>query len=667
MKYVFDIETYPNFFLVVFYSLSEDKHYLFEISQRKDDTISLATFLKKNKGCSFIGFNCINYDYPMIHFFILQLSRLKEGMTTYQLVKSLANHSKKLISNLKRGYGKKIKNPLFNIIDLFLINHFNNGSKMTSLKEIEFNLRLQNIQELPFDPEKDVTFEEMDQLIIYCRDDDVNATRLFYLECVDAIAFRVRMSTKYGINLTNANDVKIGEEILIDALHSQLGWEKEDIRKMRTYRNEMSIDEITLPYISFRSVEFQEFLKWWKTKVITETKGQFSKVDIDYVAEILPHMERVFISRNTKVEKLNIVYKNFKFDFGTGGIHGTLRPGVWKASEKKKVKLVDVSSFYPNTASKNGFHPEHFPQDVFVNVIDILYQQRMAGRDIGDNEVVKAIKLALNGALYGKSNDKYSCMYDPQMMMTICVNCQLLMVMLAEKILDENIEIIQINTDGIFVYVDVSQEDTLDRLCKEWMELTNLKLDYDHFDLMVQKDCNNYLARFTDGKIKYKGAAFGYKNLDWHKDHSALIVQRAVEAYFIHGLFPEHFIPTFAELENKNLYDFFLRAKLVRKEYSLFGVLGDKRHQLQRITRYFVANEGMYLEKEMPPLKGKVDIRISAIEKGFQVIPCNDLGNFVPSEIRNNLNYDYYIEKTYNTINAVLGTELTHIKEEKDV
>ena len=60
----------------------------------------------------------------------------------------------------------------------------------------------------------------------------------------------------------------------------------------------------------------------------------------------------------------------------------------------------------------------------------------------------------------------------------------------------------------------------------------------------------------------------------------------------------------------------------------------------------------MTLEKEMPPLKDKIGTRIAAIEKGFQVIPCNDLSNFNPEEIRNNLNYQYYIDKALKIIEA---------------
>jgi hypothetical protein len=49
-------------------------------------------------------------------------------------------------------------------------------------------------------------------------------------------------------------------------------------------------------------------------------------------------------------------------------------------------------------------HPKHIPQGIFSDVIMMLFNQRMKGRDEGDNEMVKGIKLSLNGYLYGINN-----------------------------------------------------------------------------------------------------------------------------------------------------------------------------------------------------------------------------------------------------------------------
>ena len=639
MKYIYDIEMYPNLFFVLFYDIANRKYHKFEISQFKNQKDDLAKFLAKNKGCTLIGYNNVRYDYPLLHYFIILLGK---KLTNKEIVTRLFKKSSQLIK-INSTVGK----PLFRNIDLLLINHFDNKAKMVSLKELEFNLRMENIQDLPHHFTKTLTKKQIEEVTLYCKN-DVDATYNFYLECEDSINFRERMSQLYEIDFTNYNDVKIGEAILIDALSKKMNVEKEVIKSMRTHRNTMSIKDIMVDYVKFYGDALKTFVDWWKTKVITETKGQFSKIPVEEIEDIFQYTNQKLCMKDTMLKKLNIVHKDFQFDFGTGGIHGILKPGKWKSDDNNKLILVDVSSYYPNLCSKNGFHPAHFPKDIFIQVIDMLYQQRMQGKKDGDNEIVKAIKLALNGALYGKSNDKFSCMYDPQMMMSVCVNGQLLLVMLAEKLIDLGFEVIQINTDGILLSCPNKKEDTLKKVCDNWMNLTKLKLDYDYFDLVVQKDCNNYIARYTNGKIKRKGAAFNYK-LEWHKNHSALVVQKAVEKYFLDDIPVETFIKS-----HKNIFDFMLRVKLNRGS-SLSAITDGEKLQMQKITRYFVAKEGNYVfEKELPPLNGKR--RFTAVEKNYNVIPCNNISSTLWSDeyIFSEINYDYYIEKANKIIESCM-------------
>src|SRR5690606_37685331 len=98
--------------------------------------------------------------------------------------------------------------------DLFKINHFDNKAKMTSLKLLEFNLRLKNLQALPYRFDKELTEQEIFDVIAY-NDNDVDATELVYNETKFEIDLRDKMSPKYGIDFTNFNSTKMGEHILI--------------------------------------------------------------------------------------------------------------------------------------------------------------------------------------------------------------------------------------------------------------------------------------------------------------------------------------------------------------------------------------------------------------------------------------------------------------------
>ncbi len=478
---VYDLEINPNLFLYVGMNVETREIFKFEISQRIDQRIELLNHLKTIK--VMIGFNNLSFDYPLIHYF---LRLLKKNPTGKQLVNLLYHKGQSLI-NAENRWGNMIKNPLISQVDLFYINHYDNFAKSTSLKLLEFNLGMDNIQTLPYPHDKHLTFEEIDHVITYC-ENDVEATYQFYLKNIDKIKFRNRMSKIYDQNLMNSNDVAIGGAILLKALSDKLGIDAHTINKMRTYRQSINIGEIILPYTKFESPQMQVFLEWWRNKTITETKGQFSGLPLEDVQPLLPYCNTKLVKG--KLKNLNIIIKGFQFDLGLGGVHATSHPGVWNSDNKGDLILVDVSSYYTNLAAMNGFHPAHLPQEIFVAVILMLYEQRMAGRQVGDKEVVKAIKLALNGYLYGSSNSEHSFMYDPQFTMSITVNGQLSLIMLAEQIMKINIEIIQVNTDGILVKCPKEKRATLDQIVAWWESITKLKLDYDHFELIAQRDVN---------------------------------------------------------------------------------------------------------------------------------------------------------------------------------
>jgi len=80
-------------------------------------------------------------------------------------------------------------------IDLFKIHHFDNKAKMTSLKMLEFNMREQNIEDLPFPVGQELNPDEIDVLIKY-NEHDVEMTRVFAIKSESQIAFREQLTHK---------------------------------------------------------------------------------------------------------------------------------------------------------------------------------------------------------------------------------------------------------------------------------------------------------------------------------------------------------------------------------------------------------------------------------------------------------------------------------------
>lgn len=85
------------------------------------------------------------------------------------------------------------------------------------------------------------------------------------------------------------------------------------------------------------------------------------------------------------------------------------------------------------------------------------------------------------------------------------------------------------NTDGLIVKLH-GNEDEVREICKEWETRTGMTLGYDKINKVVQKDVNNYLAVFENGKIEAKGAYV--KDLN-SLDYDLAIVNEAVRDYLL--------------------------------------------------------------------------------------------------------------------------------------
>ena len=91
----------------------------------------------------------------------------------------------------------------------------------------------------------------------------------------------------------------------------------------------------------------------------------------------------------------------------------------------------------------------------------------------------------------------------------MCVNGQLLLIDLLEK-LEPYIELIQSNTDGILVKMPKNYKldewyELIDDIVWEWEERTGMRMEFDIYNEVYQKDVNNYILVGANGKTKTKG------------------------------------------------------------------------------------------------------------------------------------------------------------------
>jgi hypothetical protein len=653
---IYDIEIFPNLFLIVFYELETGEWKIFQISPYKDDRYGLMQYLSTLS--LMVGFNNLEFDYPLLHTFIVFMNRDKK-MFGKKIVEEIKRKADSIIRSKKR-FGNMVMSPAIPQLDLYKMHHFDNVAKATSLKALEFVLRMPEIEVLPFPPNTVLTPDQIQKVIDYCIK-DVKTTTALHEKSINQIVLRERLSAIYNLPMMNWNEPKIGEQILLSAIRKKTG--KEQLGK--TIRDKIVVNDILFPYLSFYSPEFKAIYNWFKSKIMTETKEVFSKLPLDEVESLKPYvnldrnpagkkmtMKRDPITKqNTILRTLNIVYNGFQYDFGTGGIHGSIKPSVHVEDEYFGILDVDVQSYYPKLGIENKFYPEHLDA-IFCEVYEEIFETRKQYPK-GTPENL-GLKLGLNGA-YGKSNSFYSELYDPQYTMTTTINGQLSLCMLSEMLsfIPESM-MLQINTDGLTIklprrYMKVAKE-----ICKRWEKITKLNLEYVRYSKMVIRDVNNYLAieRIT-GKIKRKGI-FEYEK-ELHQNHSMLVIPKALEAYFVNNIPLKQFI-----MNHSILWDFFKRVKLTGDSKLVLRTVVDM--PIQPLTRYYVSREGGTLIKIMPPLKDEFDREFN-IEAGYLCSITNNVNNGLFSEMKNNIHYGYYINEANKVIRNIVYGEECEIEE----
>lgn len=643
---IHDAETYINLFSVVFLNTKSGEIRIFEMSPWRNDWDEFKHFVENcsNGFVRWVGFNNYEFDYPVIHFMLKNFSHGKTDGAT--LARAAHQKGTRLIKCSKEEKFAQIiwdNNQMVPQLDLYKIHHFDNMARATSLKVLEFNMRSETVQDLPYDPTKPLTYEQSREIIEY-NIHDVRQTYEFYKHSKDMIAFREELSEKYGKNFINHNDTKIGKDYFIMELDKAgvgcYSYGDDGREPVQTIRPVIKLRDVVFPYIQFRRPEFNAILKWIKKQEIRETKGVFTELDeCQEFIDANSNMKKV----KKKVKNLNCVIDGFQFDFGTGGIHGSVPPTIIEEDEHNAILDYDVTSLYPSIGIVNNLYPQHLTHK-FCGIYKRLKEDRMShAKGTPENAM---LKLALNG-VYGDSNNKYSPFYDPKYTMAITINGQLMLCMLAERYMEiEGVKIIQINTDGITLKCPRDRIDDIEAINREWEVLTKLDLERADYSRMFIRDVNNYIAEYDDGKLKRKGT-YEY-DVGWHQNHSALVVKKAVEAHLVHGENIREFI-----INHDDMFDYMLRTKIPRTSRLMCG--GE---QIQNVTRYYIGEQGAPLVKIMPPNPKKPELGERHFKQHVKVLKTGEQWNAVPlNNIKDGesiyVDPDWYVMEAMKLVNPL--------------
>lgn len=634
-----DYETLSNLFLGVFehYKLEERK--TFTIWKHKNDTQDLIEFLEHNVKHKewHISYNGLAFDSQITHYILKNKDMLLSMNDGEKVARILFDVAQNVITCKDRGEFLPFSEREMKIkqIDIFKMNHWDNPAKMSSLKWLQYSMDWFNVEEMPIHYTTEITSNaQVHTIQSYCIN-DVRSTKKILELSADQVMLRKSLTNDYKINLYSASEPRISKELFGLFLSKKLGISIRDLKQMRSPRSHITLADCILPYVKFNTMEMNSLLKFMQSKVITQTKGGL---------------------------EFKIHYKGMDTYYGLGGIHGATKAGVYEAKPGWTIMTSDVTSFYPNLAIRNGFHPEHLPKQEFLDLYEWFFEER---KKIPKKDPKNYVYKIILNSTYGLSNDENSFLYDPKFTMQITINGQLQLSMLYEMLAEgiPGAQPLMQNTDGLEMLIPDAYVDKYMEICAEWEQICNLQLEHDEYSKLVLADVNNYIAIYKDGKPpKAKG------RFEWepqhkkvvgalHKNKSFLVVPKAIYNYFVHGMMPEQSL-----LENRNIYDYCggLKAKgpwRFEERYVVDSEL--KVNKLSKIVRYYISNKGSKLIKYHS--KDGREMQVNA--GSWLGTTINNMDGMEIDMDVVDINKEYYLQAIYKEIMNIDSTVSRHYKQ----
>ncbi|ASJ79207.1 DNA polymerase B [Curvibacter phage P26059A] len=294
--FIYDIETFKDAFTFSIVRADGKFKQTFECSFRMNqiDRIFACMDYLHDNDFRMVGFNSKGFDYPIMH----EILKLRGKLPTdgKKIARRVFRMAQDQIDSFKDGFGNTVKtaDEYVKQVDLYRIWHFNNKARSTGLKMIEFNMRMNNIEDLPYDIHQELTAEHIDKIKQY-NEHDVECTRQFYFVSESQIDFRDKLSIKLGRDFTNADDTKIGAEYFqmeLEKAGVKLYSHRNGKRQMnQTHRPKIVVKDCLFNYYSFSRPEFQAIYEWFGKQLLTETKGVFSDIEEHDLGSVAQYAE----------------------------------------------------------------------------------------------------------------------------------------------------------------------------------------------------------------------------------------------------------------------------------------------------------------------------------------------------------------------------------------
>ena len=635
-RLVWDIECYPNYFLVAFKSLQSGKIVYVE----SDGDMNLLDIPKLKwilQNFCIVSFNGKHYDEPIAALAALGEREPEElWYATERIIKYQERPHEVLKAMKCKQFGAKNSGTTeLNHIDLKEVAPLHD-----SLKIYAGRLHTRRMQDLPFPPGTHLTPEQMDIVRWYCVN-DLNSTEDLYNELRPAIQLREDMSKEYDTDLRSKSDAQVAEAVILAALRKQTGqrrFERAQIPAGHSFYYQAP------SYIKYQT----PLLNWVFNQVVN------AKFIVDLGGEVI----------RPPCFPIEFEIAGKGYTMGIGGLHSKEKSVTHRAGDEWLLIDRDVASFYPRVILTQRLFPAHLGQ-AFLHVYKGIVDRRLAakataaaikkeykGKEMppaiaaklaAANLSADSLKITINGS-FGKFGNAYSTLYSPNLMIQVTLTGQLVLLMLIERLELAGISVVSANTDGIVIKCHKTQKDKLDAIIHQWEADIDCETEETRYKSTHQRDVNNYFAIKEDGEVKVKGVYSergSAGNSVLSKNPYALIASDAVKEFLLEGTPIDHTIRGCKDIRR------FLCLRYVKggavKVYSLPGEEPAElpNEYLGKAIRWYYSTT----------VTGEIvnSINGNKVSMTDNARPLMVLTDTMPEDI----NYDWYIEKAEKILEEI--------------
>ena len=344
--FVYDIEVFPNYFLMVLYR--DGKYWEYE------DPNEVSKLLDRSANIVLAGFNNRAYD-------DIILQSIWQGNTTLDSIYDL---SSKLISGENWEDVTRIKfskKPWAFSIDMFQLLE-----KKAGLKEWQCHTHFRDVKESPVSFTAPLPSNRVQEIKDYCKNDVAATENLLRLNW-DKIELRAKLQEKFGVSnkIYAMGSARTAEEIFIFDYARRTGKPFSEITaecKLHedNVRDKYTGQELMLPCVNYTSDEFNGFKEMFATATLVRQMGE-TAWDIVSEHDGKRHI-RGANERDVAVSCFkNLVLANRTFTMGVGGLHTQDNPGEFYGDEQYQIIDADVTSYYPSLMIEHNLLPKHVP------------------------------------------------------------------------------------------------------------------------------------------------------------------------------------------------------------------------------------------------------------------------------------------------------------------